>query len=98
MAVGSDDKDVNEAIAEFQRCARDMLKAQQEAFLAAVKAWHEGVGKAPAWPEVGSIGLAPKPAELAEASYAFAAKLLADQGRFMQELSKTMAREDRNKD
>jgi hypothetical protein len=98
MVGGSDDRDMNEAIAEFQRCARDMLKAQQEAFLAAVRAWREGVGKAPAWPEVGSIGLAPKPGELAEESYAFAAKLLADQSRFMEELSKTMASGDRNKD
>ncbi len=97
MAVGSDN-DLNEALAEFQRCARDMLKAQQETFLAAVKAWREGVGNAPAWPEGGTIGLTPKPAELAEASYAFAAKLLADQSRFMQELSKTMASGDRNKD
>jgi len=53
MAVGSDDNDLNEALAEFQRCARDMLKAQQETFLAAVKTWREGVGKAPAWPEGG---------------------------------------------
>ena len=31
------------------------------------------------------------PAEVAEASYAFAAKLLADQSRFMEELSRAMA-------
>ena len=33
----------------------------------------------------------PTPAEVAEASYAFAAKLLADQSRFMEELSRAMA-------
>jgi hypothetical protein len=93
MEMGSADNDVNEAIAEFQRRAREMLLAQQEAFLAAVRAWREGAGKGAApWPEPNPPGLSPKPEELAEASYAFAAKLLADQSRFMQELSKTMAK------
>jgi hypothetical protein len=40
--------------------------------------------------------LNPRPEELAEASYAFAAKLLADQSEFMQELSTTMAKRDEN--
>ena len=97
--MGSDDKDVNEAIAEFQSRAREMLRAQQEAFLSAVKAWREGAGKgAPPWPDSKLPGLSPKPEELAEASYAFAAKLLADQSRFMQELSKTMAKRNENDD
>jgi hypothetical protein len=98
MGAGSDGQDVNEAVAEFQRCARELLKAQQEAFLAAVKAWRDGVGKAPVWPQGGALGLTPKPEELAEASYALAAKLLADQSRFMQELSKAMASRDDTKD
>jgi hypothetical protein len=99
MEMGSPDSDVKEAIAEFQRRAREMLLAQQEAFLAAVKAWREGTSKgAPAWPEPDPPGLNPKPEELAEASYAFAAKLLADQSRFMQELSKTMAKRSENDD
>jgi hypothetical protein len=94
MKVGSDDKDVNEAWSELQRRAREMLRAQQEAFLAAAKAWREGADTgAPLWPQPSPPGLSPKPEELAEASYAFAAKLLADQSRFMQELSKTMAQE-----
>ena len=88
--MAGDDNDVGEAIAEFQRRAREMLRAQQEAYLAAVKAW-AGKG-APPWPEPGPPGLGPRPEELAEASYAFAAKLLADQSQFMQELSKTMAK------
>src|SRR5262245_57455736 len=93
MEMATDDNDVGEAIAEFQRRAREMLRAQQEAYLAAVKAWREGAGKgAPPWPEPGAPGLGPRPEELAEASYAFAAKLLADQSQFMQELSKTMAK------
>ena len=37
----------------------------------------------------------PTPAEVAEASYAFAAKLLADQSRFMEELSRAMAPPDK---
>jgi hypothetical protein len=89
-----DDNDVNAAVAEFQRRAREMLRAQQEAFLAAVKAWREGAGKgAPPWPQPSPPGMSPRPEELAEASYAFAAKLLADQSQFMQELSKTMAQQ-----
>ena len=97
--MGSDGNDVNEAIAEFQRRTREMLRAQQEAFLAAAKAWREGAGKgAPPWPEPNPPGFSPKPEELAEASYAFAAKLLADQSRFMQELSKTMAKRNENDD
>lgn len=96
--MGSDDNDPNEAMAEFERRARDVLRAQQEAFLAAVRAWRESASKdAPVWPS-GSIGLSPKPEELAEASYAFAAKLLADQSRFMQELSNAMTTEEKNKD
>ncbi|HUQ51859.1 MAG TPA: hypothetical protein VM692_06525, partial [Gammaproteobacteria bacterium] len=91
--MARDDNDVGQAIAEFQRRAREMMRAQQEAYLAAVKAWREGASKGtPAWPEPSPPGLGPKPEELAEASYAFAAKLLADQSQFMQELSKTMAK------
>ena len=43
-------------------------------------------------------GSSPKPEELAEASYAFAAKLLADQSRFMEELSKAMTTEEKHRD
>jgi len=89
----------DDTFAEFQRRAREMLRAQQDAFLAAVKAWREGAGKgAPPWPEPTPAGLSPRPEELAEASYAFAAKLLADQSRFMQELSKTMAKRNEKDD
>ena len=80
---------------EFQKQALDALRAQQEAYLNAVKAWRDamaaGVAQAPAWPKVPSIEMLPTPAEVAEASYSFAAKLLADQSRFMEELSRAMA-------
>ncbi len=93
-----DDNDANEAMAEFQRRARALLRAQQEAFLAAVKAWREGASQgAPAWPPA-PLGLTPKPDELAEASYAFAAKLLADQSRFMEELSTAMSNDEKHED
>jgi hypothetical protein len=95
----NDATDVNKAIAEWEQRTRELLRAQQEAFLAAVKAWREGAGKnAPPWPEPNPPGLKPRPEELAEASYAFAAKLLADQSRFMQELSRTMAKRDEKAD
>jgi hypothetical protein len=84
--------------ADFQNQAREMLRAQQDAYVAAVKAWRDAVAAAtaagvqpPPSPEPTPINLMPTPAEMAEASYAFAAKLLADQSRFMEELSKAMA-------
>jgi len=79
---------------EFQKQTLELLRSQQEAYLAAVKAWREamsaGAAQAPAWPKFPSADLVPTPAEMAEASYAFAAKLLADQSRFMEELSRAM--------
>lgn len=94
----TDHSDANEAQAEFERRARALLRAQQEAFLAAVKAWRESASSgAPVWPPR-PLGLSPKPEELAEASYAFAAKLLADQSRFMAELSDAMTSEQMRKD
>jgi hypothetical protein len=84
--------DTNE---EFQKQTLELLRAQQEAYLAAVKAWRDavaaGVAQAPAWPKMPTIDMLPTPAEVAEASYAFAAKLLADQSRFMEELSRAMS-------
>ena len=80
---------------EFQKQTLELLRAQQEAYLTAVKAWRDamaaGAAQAPAWPPFPKIDLMPTPAEVAEASYAFAAKLLADQSRFMEELSRAMA-------
>jgi hypothetical protein len=37
----------NDPLAEFQQRTREALRAHQEAYLAAVKAWREGAGKAP---------------------------------------------------
>lgn len=83
---------------DFQKQAREMLRAQQDAFLAAVKAWRENAAQGdppPAWPQPPAFDTLPSPAEVAEASYAFAAKLLADQSRFMDELSKTMSKSNK---
>jgi hypothetical protein len=80
---------------EFQKQALELLRAQQEAYLSAVKTWREamaaGATHTPEWPKFPSMDMLPTPAEVAEASYSFAAKLLADQSRFMEELSRTMA-------
>jgi len=93
----SGDKTTNDAVAEFQRRTLEALRKQQEAYLAAVKAWRENASKGPAppWPQPQVKGLAPTPNEVAEAYYAFTAKLLADQSRFMEELSKTMTGTDK---
>jgi hypothetical protein len=81
---------------DFQQQAIDMLRAQQEAYVAAVKAWREALaaGEAavqPPPPEPTPLHMLPTPTEMAEAYYAFAAKLLADQSRFMEALSQAMA-------
>jgi hypothetical protein len=80
---------------EFQQQTLDLLRAQQDAYLNAVKAWREamaaGAAQVPTWPTFPSAATVPTPAEVAEASYAFAAKLFADQSRFMEELSRAMA-------
>ena len=79
---------------EFQKQALELLRAQQEAYLSAVKAWQEalaaGSAQAPPWPKMPNMDMLPTPAEVAEASYTFAAKLFADQSRFMEELSRAM--------
>jgi hypothetical protein len=89
--MASTDKEAADSIAEFQRRTRDLLRSQQEAYLAAVKAWRGSLESSPTWPQPPAASLGPNANELAEASYAFAAKLLADQSRFMDELSKAMA-------
>ena len=82
---------------EFQQQALELLRAQQEAYVAAVKAWREALaagespGVQPPAPEPTPLHLLPTPTEMAEAYYAFAAKLLADQSRFMEALSQAMA-------
>jgi hypothetical protein len=80
---------------DFQQQALEMLRAQQEAYVAAVKAWREalaaGEAQPPPSPEPTPLHMLPTPTEMAEAYYAFAAKLLADQSRFMEALSKAMA-------
>jgi hypothetical protein len=94
------DNHANESIAELQRRTRELLRAQQEAYVAAVKAWREGLGKGPSpppWPKPTPSEVTPNPSELVEASYAFTAKLLADQSRFMEELSRAMAGPDKKK-
>ncbi len=83
---------------EFQKQTRELLRAQQETYIAAVKKWRESVTAAghdsvqpPPWPQTTPLQMAASPTEMAEAYYAFAAKLLADQSRFMEALSQAMA-------
>jgi hypothetical protein len=83
-------------IDDFQRQALEMLRAQQESYVAAVKAWREALAAGessvpPPSPEPTAVHMLPTPTEMAEAYYAFAAKLLADQSRFMDALSQAMA-------
>jgi hypothetical protein len=83
---------------DFQKQAREMLRAQQEAYLTAVKAWREALAAGQpnvSWPQFSKMDMMPTPTEVAEASYSFAAKLLADQSRFMEELSRAMAPPDK---
>jgi len=92
--MANDKTNASDTISEFQKQAREVLRAQQEAYLSAVKAWREGLGKGaqpPPWPTPAAAATLPQANEMAEAYYAFAAKVLADQSRFMEELSKAMA-------
>ena len=91
-------------IDEFQKQMRELLRAQQDAYVEAVTSWRKAVEtasasgvKAPPAPNPTAVDMLPTPAEMAEASYAFAAKLLADQSRFMEALSKAMAPPDKKK-
>jgi hypothetical protein len=86
-------------IDDFQKQTLEMLRAQQEAYLDAVKAWRDAMAagmqppqppKPPQWAPPAEFGSVPSPNEMAKLSYTFASKLLADQSRFMEELSKVM--------
>jgi hypothetical protein len=87
---------------DFQQQALDMLRAQQEAYVAAVKAWREALaaGEAanvpPPSPQPTAMHMLPTHTEMAEAYYAFAAKLLAEQSRFMEALSQAMSAPKKN--
>ena len=87
---------------DFQQQALDMLRAQQETYVAAVKAWREALAAGaaanvpPPSPQPTAMHMLPTPTEMAEAYYAFAAKLLADQSRFMEALSQAMAAPKKN--
>jgi hypothetical protein len=81
--------------AELQEQMLAALRAQQEAYLQAANAWRESFAKGdslPSWPEA-SLGVdaLPSPAEVAEVSYAFAAKLLSEQSAFLEALAKAMS-------
>jgi hypothetical protein len=91
----ADEQKQNEQLAELQKAALAALRQQQEAFLAGVKAWREMLAKsgaeAPSWPDLKPPTFSPRPAEIVEASYAFTAKLLAEQSQFLTELNKALA-------
>jgi hypothetical protein len=97
----TDDAQKTDQLAELQKAALAALRQQQEALLSGVKAWREALAnsgtEAPAWPELKPPGFVPKPAELVEASYAFTAKLLAEQSRFLTELGKAMTAPNKKK-
>lgn len=82
---------------EFQKQTLEFLKAQQDAYLEAIKTWRDAMSsgmkppQAPEWPKPPELGELPNPDEAVEASYAFAAKLLAEQSRFMEALGKAMS-------
>ena len=92
--MANDKPNASDTIAEFQKQAREVLRAQQEAYLSAVKTWRESMAQGaqpPPWPTPTAAAALPQANEMAEAYYAFAAKLLADQSRFMEQLSEAMS-------
>ena len=92
----------NEKPGDWQEQVREMLRAQQDAYVTAVKTWREAVATAmaagtqppPSPPQPAPFNV-PTPTEVTEASYAFASKLLADQSKFLDALSKAMSGADR---
>jgi hypothetical protein len=90
----ADEDKPSEQLKELQRRTLEAMRQQQEAFLSGVKAWREmltkGAVQPPPSPEIKPPEFSPQPAEMVEASYAFASKLLAEQSRFLAELSKAM--------
>jgi hypothetical protein len=79
---------------DFQRQALELLKVQHEAYLKAVKTWTDSVvavSAPPSWPEPPALDTLPNPAEMAEVSAKFAARIFEEQSRFMKELSETLA-------
>ena len=84
-------------IEDFQKQTLEMFRAQQEAYLNAVKAWRDAMSTATTPPPAASASAPPQfdhmptPAEIAEASYGFASRLLADQSRFLEELGRAMS-------
>jgi len=86
---------VNDKLTEFQEQTRELLRAQQAAFLEAMKAWQESVAagtETPNWPEPPTLENVPTAPEMAEMFATYTAKLLADQSEFMEELGKTIAK------
>ena len=84
-------------IEDFQKQALEMFRAQQEAYLNAVKAWRDAMSAAATPPPTTPTPTPapqfenmPTPAEIAEAGYTFASRLLADQSKFLEELGRTM--------
>jgi hypothetical protein len=96
-SAGKETVTMNDKVEEFQNQMRDMLRAQQDAYVAAVKAWREAVAAtaagmpSPSPPSPTPPLAVPTATDVTEASYGFAAQLLADQSRFMEALSKAMA-------
>ena len=93
---------MSEKPADWQEQLREMLRAQQDAYVAAVTAWRNTVTVAmaagtpppPAPSQPAPFAIA-TPSEVTEASYAFASKLLADQSQFLEALSKAMSGPDK---
>jgi len=81
-------------IEDFQKQTLDMFRAQQEAYLNAVKSWRDAMSAGTTPPAAAAPGAQydhmPTPAEVAEAGYAFASKLLADQSKFLEQLARVM--------
>ncbi len=90
----------NDKFDEFQKHARQMLRAQQEAYLAAAKQWRHNLvagQKSAHWPTAAELDTLPSAAELSEATQTFTSKLLADQQQFMEALIETMNKKPKGK-
>ena len=83
---------------ELQEQMLAALRAQQEAYLEAARVWRESLSKGqaePPWPAPLGVDALPSPTEVAEVSYAFAAKLLREQSAFLEAFAKAMSSSSR---
>lgn len=85
----------NPKMNDFQQQTLEALRLQQEAYLAAVRTWRQNFKAATdansqAAPKLPTLPEMPSPGEMADASYAFATRILDDQRKFLEAVNEVI--------